>query len=144
MKRVLLTAALISTTAIAHEGATGVVKERMDAMETIGKANRSLVAISRGRAEFDLTTVQSAAKTIAEHSGQSFIDLFPEGSTSEVSEAKAEIWQKFDQFSNYSLDLESKALALSEIESEDQFKSSYDAMSKNCGGCHRSFREKKR
>ena len=135
---------LLAGTALAHDHATGVVKERMDAMDAIGKANRSLSAIARGRADFDLTTVKNAAKTIAEQSGQSFVDLFPEGSLDDISEAKADIWQDFDRFTAYSMELESSATALSKIATEDQFKEHYNAVSKTCGGCHRAFREKKR
>ena len=133
----------IAGSAVAHQGATGVIAERMDAMDAISEANRTLVSIARGRTDFDLTAVQSAASVIAENAGQSLVDMFPEGSTSDVSEAKADIWQDFDRFSNLAMNLESTAQALSQITSEDEFKSSFDAMSKNCGGCHRSFREKK-
>jgi cytochrome c556 len=130
--------------AVAHEGATGIIAERMDTMDAISEANRTLVSISRGRADFDLATVQSAASVITKNAGQSLVDMFPEGSISDTSEAKADIWLDFDRFSNLAMNLESTAKVLSQITSEDEFKSSFDAMAKNCGGCHRNFREKKR
>lgn len=143
MKKQLLIVSVLISGVLAHAGAEGVVADRMDAMKAIGKANRPLAAIARGRSDFDLATVQASAKTIAEHAGQSFVDMFPEGSMSDVSEAKADIWEDFGRFSEYSMTLESTAMALSQIQSEDEFKAAFDAMSKNCGGCHRPFREKK-
>lgn len=143
MTKWLATGALVlaATWAAAHEGAMGVVKERMDAMDKIGDANRSLVAIARGRADFNLETVQNAAKVLAENSGQSFLDAFPEGSTDDISEALPAIWENWDDFSELSFALESSATSLSEITSEDEFSALYRNVSKTCGGCHRKYRE---
>lgn len=142
LKPLAVIAVCASTLAIAHEGATGEVAQRMDAMSAIGDNNRTLSNISRGRAEFDLATVVEAANAIASHSGQGFSDLFPEGSMSDVSDARAEIWQDWDKFSELSLSLESAANNLAKISSEDEFTAAYKQVSQTCGSCHRSFRAK--
>lgn len=143
MKLKLITATLIAASSLsfAHEGATGVVAKRMDAMSIIGDNNRTLSSIARGRAEFDLDAVIKAANAIAEQAGQSFIDYFPEGSVDAISDAKPEIWQEWDKFSQISFDLETAANNLSSIESEAEFATAYKAVSATCGSCHRPYRK---
>lgn len=143
MKLKVLLIGILSVSAFAHEGATGVVKDRMDAMSAMADANKSLVAMSRGRTDFDLAMVQQSAQIIAEHSGESLLELFPEDSLSDVSEAKAEIWEQWESFSDYAMNMESSALSLSAITSEDEFSAAYREMSRNCGGCHKKFRAKR-
>ncbi|EAR08176.1 c-type cytochrome [Reinekea blandensis] len=133
-------AGLLSVAVLAHADATGVVKERMDAMSAIGDANKPLVAISRGRADFDLTTVMNSANTIAEHSGSSLLEMFPEGSTSDASDAKEAIWSDWETFSEYAMSMETAAMDLAEIDNEEAFASAYREVSSNCSGCHRKFR----
>lgn len=124
--------------AVAHDGATGVVKERMDKMSAIGDANRTLSSIARGRSDFVLATVQEAAAIIAANSGDAFTTLFPEGS--EGGDAKAEIWQNLDDFRALSTGLNAAALALGELSSEEEFAALYKEVSQGCSSCHRSYR----
>jgi len=46
-------AVLITTPVAAHNGATGIVKERMDGMVLLGKAMKELTAVAAKRADFD-------------------------------------------------------------------------------------------
>ena len=62
--------------AYAHGGATGIVKERMEAMGTMSDV------------------------------GEALTGLFPEGSGGEPSEAKAEVWSNWDEFSALAAQLE--------------------------------------
>ena len=143
-KRIAVTSlAAISVLAFAHNDATGIIKERMDAMEAIGDANLKLTAISRGREAFDLDIVVASAEIIAEHSGESLLTLFPEGSLEADRDGRAAIWEDWDKFSTLALNLESSALELSQISDESEFNSKFRAMAKNCGGCHQSFRAKR-
>lgn len=140
----LLCVVLLSAITTAHEGAEGVVKERMDAMSAIGQANKPLAGIARGRADFDLKTVQENARIIADNAGASFVDLFPEGSLTGETEAKADIWENFDDFAKFAKELEENALALSQIESEAEFAAAFKAVGNTCSGCHKKYREKNR
>lgn len=133
-------ACLISAGVLAHADATGVIKDRMDAMSAIGDANKPLVAMSRGRSDFDLDTVIASANTIAEHSGQSLLAMFPEGSVSDVSDAKEEIWSDWETFSNYALSMETAAMNLAKIDSEEAFSAAYRDVSNSCRSCHQEFR----
>ena len=86
-----------SIEAVAHMGATGVVKQRMDMMVSMGKAMKSLNAIVRGKTAFDPGAVAAAAKQVRDHSTQ-MVKLFPKGSMHKLSEARPEIWTDWQGF----------------------------------------------
>ncbi len=88
----------LSSVVLAHSGATGVVKERMDAMKAIGKAMKSLTVMMRGQAEYDAGAVKQAAIVVQSHAGQEMTGLFPAGSNHTPSEALPAIWQDWPRF----------------------------------------------
>ncbi len=93
---------LASTTALAafaHGGATGIVKERMDAMSAMGKAVKSIAPMMRGEIAYDADVVRQAAQTFSTHSGEAMTSLFTEGTGGAPSEAKDAIWTKWEEFS---------------------------------------------
>lgn len=143
MKKTIIALAFIAsaTLANAHEGAEGVVKERMDAMSAIGKANKPLVAMIRGRTDVDLTVVKDSANIIAENAGEHFSSLFPEGSIGAPSEALPAIWEDWERFSNLSLELETAAMALADITDEAEFADLFKAVGGTCRSCHSDYRE---
>ena len=130
----------MSSAVFAHDGATGLVKERMDAMSSIGQANKQLSEMARGKAEINLETVKNSAATIAEHSGINLTDLFPEGTIHAPSDAKEEIWQQWDKFSMLSSQMETAATDLQTASDED-FATKYRALSNTCRQCHKAFRK---
>lgn len=84
--------------AMAHGGATGIVKQRMDAMATLGKVVKSLSEMMRGDTEYDADLVRKGAAVVKTHAGQAMTSLFPQGSGGKPSEARAEIWQDWEAF----------------------------------------------
>jgi cytochrome c556 len=95
----LMTAGLPSQ---AHEHATGVVKERMDAMTSMAKHHKTIG--ERIKAKRDLAGVKADAEAIAALASH-IAHLFPAGSTQPPTQARAAIWQNWADF-------ESKATAL--------------------------------
>lgn len=99
---ILIGAGLLTTItvagALAHGGATGIVKQRMDAMVVISKAAKSLSDMMRGKTAYDAGFVRDEATKIKAHAGQAMTSLFPEGSAGTVSEAKPEIWAEWEEF----------------------------------------------
>lgn len=95
----------LATAALAHAGATGVVKERMDAMKSMGDAIKAIKPMMSGEAEYDAATVRDAAQTIERLSGKTMTGKFPEGSTGHPSEAKPEIWSDWERFQALAEDL---------------------------------------
>ena len=84
--------------ALAHTGATGVVKERMDGMGELREAMKRLTPMMRGQADYDPDVVRSAADTMIRHAGSQMTDLFPEGSNEKPSEALDTIWEDWEEF----------------------------------------------
>lgn len=54
-----------------HDGATGVVKERMDTMKSIGKAMKGLSAMVKGERAYDAAEVKTLATSIQSKSKRS-------------------------------------------------------------------------
>ncbi|CTQ47626.1 c-type cytochrome [Roseibium aggregatum] len=119
MKFTVLTVAgtLLLTGAVAayaHGGASGVVKERMDAMGAMGDTMKFLSAMMRGEKEYDAELVRKGAAVIQSHSGEALTKLFPEHSAEDPSEAKHEIWTEWQDFSDLANQLEVFAIGLGE------------------------------
>lgn len=102
MKKTTIVAAVLiagtAVTAFAHSGATGIVKERMDAMLAMGKAVKTVAPMMRGETAYDAETVRDAARLFQQHAGESMTNLFPEGTGGMPSEAKDEVWTDWDRF----------------------------------------------
>ena len=96
----------------AHSNATGIVKERMDAMKTIGKAAKTIVAMMRGEAEYDAAAIAEAAAVIKTHSGEALLHKFPEGSLDPPSEALPAIWIDWVGFKTQLEELRREAVLL--------------------------------
>jgi cytochrome c556 len=130
----------------AHMGAKGVVKERMEAMKSIGKAMKSMSRMARGKAPLDFATIELGARTILHH-GRAIPSLFPKGSRSGVSEASPMIWQDPDSFANSAGKMVSAAHVLQTAATEKKpaaVKSAFRALGKTCSGCHKQFRIKRK
>ena len=71
--------AATTTVALAHSGATGIVKERMDAMSEMGKTIKELATMMRGEKAYDTNIVRTGAALIGKHSGDAMTGLLPFG-----------------------------------------------------------------
>ena len=116
MKKTTIVAAVLiagtAVTAFAHSGATGIVKERMDAMLAMGKAVKTVAPMMRGETAYDAETVRDAARLFQQHAGESMTKLFPEGSDGKPSEAKPEIWTDWNSFAGLAAQLETFSAGL--------------------------------
>ena len=116
MKRTMILAAIAVTgtavAALAPSGATGVVKDRMEAMKAMGDAVKTVTPMMRGEAEYDADVMREAARTFQEHSGEAMTELFPEGSNQAPSEAKDLIWSDWERFEDLARQLEVHAEGL--------------------------------
>lgn len=110
----LLAAIGVAGVSWSHGGATGIVKERMDLMGSIGDSMKELVSIFKGEVPYDAATVERAASAIRDHaSGASIERLFPEGSLDKPTEALPAIWEHWEEFTGLAEQVEvySDALA---------------------------------
>ena len=83
--------ALATSYALAHEGATGVVKERMDLMKGQAKQMKLIGEMAKGKKKFDAAKAAAAAHDLGA-TAKKIPDLFPEGSNKHPSEALDAVW----------------------------------------------------
>lgn len=133
-------------TAFAHTGATGIVKERMDAMSDIGKSMKTIGAFLKGERPYDASVTKAAAETIGGHA-KHVPHLFPKGSTKKPSEALPAIWEDWKQFTTIAADMEAAAKALAEAadgaKDANGIKPMFASLGQTCKACHQKFRLKK-
>lgn len=146
MKRTLVTTAALfcATIAVAHSGATGIVKDRMDGMGALSEAMKTLGTMARDGTP-DPALIAEAARVIQANAGPALTDRFPEGSLPEVSEATPAIWEDWDRFAAMSDEMLEKALAL-ETDATDpdlDLNAALKDMATTCTACHKDFRVKK-
>lgn len=136
---------IVATTAVAdsHEGATGIVAVRHGAMSAFGGHTSAIKAIIQDTPE-QISLIPVYARSIAESATQ-VPDLFPEGSTSEQSDALPVIWERWDEFTAISEDLNRLAGELATVAenggSQQEVMAAFATMGKEgCGSCHDTFR----
>jgi len=143
---VVLTGIFVAGTAWAHEGATGLVKERMDAMSDIGKQMKTIGTMMKS-GPYDPAVLAAASGQIADRGGPALLKLFPEDSLQDVSEAKAEIWTDWPKFQALAGDLQASAEALKDLAVEGAGKEltgpAFGTLAGTCKSCHETFRAKK-
>ena len=140
-----------STAALAHQGATGIVKERMDQMGGIAKAMKAMGAMFKGEATYDAEQVRTLATEIAASGGTNLSVLFPENSLKHPSEARPEIWNDWDQFTKLAEEMQATAVALANGAANPTDGSAgpkpadlFGDLAATCKSCHQDFRIKKK
>ena len=139
---------------MAHSGAMGIVKQRMDAMKTMGDQAKAVGDMLKGKSAFDLTAVEAAAQAFITH-GEQIPALFPdtnESRTGSKTEALPAIWENWDDFTALSTQLTENSRVLATVTSElstgtqstDEqsraVRAAFFKASKSCSGCHERFR----
>ena len=131
---------------IAHEGATGVVKERMDYMKTLGDNTGAIGAMFKGEAPYDLQAVQEHAGVLAGEAPR-LTELFPEGSNEAPSETLPVTWEQWEDFQAKAADFQAASTALQETAGsgveQAEVRAAFVRMGRTCGGCHEVYRKPK-
>jgi len=141
----LLGAALLlaAMSAQAHEGATGIVKERMDAMEDMAKAMKEIRR--RMLANRDLPGIASEAARIGALA-ERLPELFPPGSNGRPSETLTSVWQQWPKFQAEGERLAQEAGKLGQSAASGDPKevaAQYRSLGQICLDCHETFRAKR-
>ena len=130
----------------AHDGATGVVKQRMEAMSDMGDAMKAMASMVKGKQAFEPALFIQSGETIAEHSDM-MPKLFPAGSMVGKSEALPTIWQQWDDFVSLGYRTKTDAdklvqMALDGAELRPLTKL-FVKLASDCKACHKDYRKKK-
>lgn len=133
----------------AHEGATGIVKERMDAMSEMACAMRLVADMVKGRRELEPRDTEVLAQTITAHAAE-IPSLFPDTQDSREgrgTEARSSIWDRWTEFVSRAQRLEEQGErlgALARVEDESAVEMQFKTLGKSCRSCHKDFRRKKK
>ena len=129
----------VAVPAVAHKGATGIVKERMDYFD---RNKDNLKAIQGYLKKEDYQSIKPLALEIRDWAGKMH-EYFPEGSGGSPSEASPDIWENFEGFrlaaqQNYQ---DADALYRASL-NEDKANAvkAFKATAASCTSCHRNFR----
>lgn len=125
--------------ALAHKGAMGIVKERMDKFEASEKATKRIKqALSRG----DTAVVTAEAEFLVSWASE-MDSYFPENSNQSPSEAKDEIWLQWDDFLDAIQSFDSAAHALVDTSKTGDMRligKAFKETTRSCKSCHQQFR----
>ena len=127
------------TPLLAHEGATGVIKERMDKFKM---SKKMMQTIHKSIQNEDFETIEKSATTL-HNWGKEMIRYFPEGSDGAPSEASVDIWLDPEGFKKAVNNFEIASLKIINISKEkdfDKIVDSFRSLAGTCKGCHQKFR----
>ncbi len=140
--------AILPHVAEGHGGATGIVKQRMDAMAAMGKAMGAVADMFKGKRDFSADDVSKAGEIIIRHTSE--IDaLFPDNTDSrnnKHSDALPAVWQRRDEFSNLVKELGQQVDRLRQaaaLGDQSPIRAEFGKTAKICSSCHQDFRKKK-
>lgn len=123
---------------------TDPIKERQNLMKTFGAATRTGTQMSKGEIPFDAAKAKEIFVTY-ETGAQKIPSLFPENSkTGGDTAAAPAIWENMAGFqaaaAKLGTDAQKAAASVNDLES---FKTAFGEVTKDCGGCHQTYRLKK-
>ena len=124
---------------LAHEGATGIIKERMDKF----KASKSIMReINKSFASKDFNKIKTGASKLNKW-GLEMENFFPNGSNTLPSEANENIWLEPEKFKVAIENFTQASANLIKITDEkdlDKTIAAFRSLADTCKGCHKKFR----
>lgn len=141
MKRSMIAAGLLAIGVTAALAQADVVAQRQKLMKENAEHSRTIGAMLKDQAPFNLAQVQAALKTF-DHTAKTGPTLFTPDSKDGNSKAMPAVWEKkaeFDAlFAKFGQDVQT---AHSAIKDEASFKAEMPKVLQNCGTCHKTFRQ---
>ncbi|MEH6652516.1 MAG: cytochrome c [Motiliproteus sp.] len=142
----LILSTLFAPALSAHSGATGVVKQRMDAMETMKDEMKVMGSMIKGKRPLELPKFSQSSKTLLKHSSD-ISRLFPADSGGGKSETLPTIWQQWDLFNQQAKQLHTEAEKQTQLSEEGsdfpKLKQQFSKVAKQCKACHRDYKKEK-
>jgi len=142
--RTVIVSAAFVLAAYAAVAQVDAIATRKSIMKGVGDQTKVGVGMAKGEAPYDQTKAQAMFTTYVEAS-EKMPSLFPDDSkTGGETAALPAIWEKMDdfkaKFAKFGADAKA---ALASVKDLDSFKAAFTAVTKNCGGCHETYRVKK-
>ena len=140
---------LLAGVVYSHTDATGIVRERMDAMLDMGDKSKLVADMFKGKSEFERNAVADVADAFVSH-GVRMAELFPdtqESRNGSHTEALPRIWEEWDKFNEQVTEFvelsESLKNTVSTTDDINQLRKAFFKTTKGCSGCHKLFRKPK-
>lgn len=142
--RTVIAAATFVLGAYAAVAQVDAIATRKSVMKGVGDQTKAGAAMAKGEAPYDQTKAQALFAAYVDAS-EKMPNLFPDSSkTGGETAALPTIWEKMDDFKARFAKLgEDAKAALASVKDLDTFKAVFTAVTKNCGGCHETYRVKK-
>lgn len=142
LSAVVITILATGVAAVAHEGATGVVAERMVVMKHMAESMKTVGEMLSGRREFDAIAVRAGVAALHENCHQTR-EQFSSATKDHASRASSAVWEKPVEFKAEMevFDAAVKALvAASETGNLDAMRVPFKDVGQSCSSCHEQFR----
>lgn len=139
----LILAALLSHQATSHEGATGIVKTRMNLMTSLASSMKTLGQMFKGETHYSSNVVAREASDISTKAVE-MMAMFPKGSNHHASEATPAVWSNPAGFAEEAQRFKAAADALAGAAADETgARAKYVTLSQTCSACHKDYRTKK-
>lgn len=144
MHRTVLAVAAIAIGVTAVAAQSDPIAARKALMKNVGAVTKTGGQMVKGEVPYDQTKAQEIFTTYVDASGK-MPGLFPDSSkTGGDTAALPAIWTGMDDFKAKFAKFNADAKAAQgSVKDLDSFKASFGAVTKNCGGCHETYRAKK-
>ena len=144
MVRTVLAVAAIAIGATAVAAQSDPIAARKALMKNVGAVTKTGGQMVKGDVPYDQAKAQEIFATYADASSK-MPGLFPESSkTGGDTAALPAIWTGMDdfkaKFAKFNADAKAAQGGVKDL---DSFKSAFGTVTKNCGGCHETYRAKK-
>lgn len=103
-----------------------------------------MAAMAKGEVPFDRSAFQGYAGDLAAAAALNILPGFPEGSITDDSDARDEIWLNWSDFESKLQDLRTESTKLAEVakgDDEAAIKAQLDATRRACKSCHDDYKE---
>ncbi|MEP3275856.1 MAG: cytochrome c [Stappiaceae bacterium] len=129
-----------------HDGATGIIKVRMNEMEQLGSQMNTLAKMAKGEIPVNAKQITASATEMV-RIADNIPDLFPPNSLEKPSEATATIWSNWPNFKIEAASLSVLASQLGAdagtLSTPKDLQNQLAAIGKTCKTCHKAYRIKK-
>jgi cytochrome c556 len=144
MFRTVLAVVAIAVGATAVIAQSDPIAARRQHMKDLGAQTKTGAGMAKGEIPYDQAKAQAIFATYVE-AGSKIPDLFPDTSkTGGETAALPTIWENRADFKAKSDKFVADAKAAqTSVKDADTFKSAFGGLTKNCGGCHETYRAKK-
>jgi cytochrome c556 len=138
----LVAPVIVVGAAMAHEGAMGIVAERMSVMTEVADSMKTVGEMLSGRQKFDPAAIRASIKELQENCHQAS-EQFSAGTRDHKSRASQAVWENPVEFNSEMKQLEAAVKALvaaSEAEASSEIRAPFIKVGQACSSCHERFR----